>query len=268
MGGAVGQQRVPREFVEGCEIPVPPLPEQRRIVALLDEAFAALAVAQANAEKNLQNARALFESHLNDAFSKRGEGWVEKTLEEVGTTQTGSTPKTSDQANYGSFIPFIKPGDFNPDGTLDYENEGLSKKGLDVSRKVAANSVLMVCIGATIGKCGYCDRDVTTNQQINALTPHPGINHLFMYFQMLTENFQHRVRLNAGQATLPIISKGKWSALTIVVPQSFGEQKRIAEELDALAVETQRLTRGYEQKLASLAALKKSLLHQAFAGGL
>ena len=66
----------------------------------------------------------------------------------------------------------------------------------------------------------------------------------------------------------PIISKGKWSALTVVVPPSLGEQKRIADELDALAAETQRLTRLYEQKQAALAALKKSLLHQAFTGEL
>jgi hypothetical protein len=249
-------------------ISIPPLSEQQRIVGLLDEAFGGLATAQAHAAQNLQNARDLFESHLNAVFTQRGDGWVEKRLGDIGTTQTGSTPKTSDLSNYGSLIPFIKPGDFNPDGTLDYENEGLSKEGLDAARRVAAKSVLMVCIGATIGKCGYCNRDVTTNQQINALTPLPDINHLFMYFQMLTADFQHRVRLNAGQATLPIISKGKWNDLTVVVPASLDEQKHIAAQLDALSAETQRLTRIYEQKLAALAELKKSLLHLAFNGEL
>jgi type I restriction enzyme, S subunit len=263
--------RMPRaqmNEVMDFDFPLPPLPEQHRIVGLLDEAFAGLATAKANAEKNLQNARELFESHLNEVFSKKGEGWVEKRLGEVGTTQTGSTPKTSDQSNYGSFISFIKPGDFNPDGSLDYEKEGLSVRGFDLSRKVAANSALMVCIGATIGKCGYCDRDVTTNQQINSLTPHQGINHMFMYYQMLTEDFQRRVRLNAGQATLPIISKGKWSALTVLVPPSLEEQERVASRLDALSAETRRLAQIYEKKQAALAALKKSLLHQAFSGAL
>ncbi len=249
-------------------IEFPPLAEQKRIVALLDEAFAGLATAQANAEKNLQNARALFESQLQTVFSKRGEGWVEKPLGQIGKTQTGSTPKTSDQTNYGKFIPFIKPGDFTYNGTLVYENEGLSKKGLDVSRKVMANSVLMVCIGATIGKCGFCDREVTTNQQINSITPISGVSHLFIYYQMLTKDFQHRVRLNAGQATLPIISKSKWSALKVFVPSDIVEQERIAAHLDALSAETQRLAKIYEQKQAALAALKKSLLHQAFSGAL
>jgi type I restriction enzyme S subunit len=74
MGGAVGQQRVPKEFIESYPIPVPPLPEQQRIVGILDEAFAAIATAKANAEKNLQNARALFESHLQSVFTQRGGG--------------------------------------------------------------------------------------------------------------------------------------------------------------------------------------------------
>ena len=63
MGGAVGQQRVPRQFIESYRIPVPPLAEQRRIVSILDKAFDGIATAKANAEKNLQNARAIFESH-------------------------------------------------------------------------------------------------------------------------------------------------------------------------------------------------------------
>ena len=60
-----------------------PLPEQQRIVGILDEAFDGIATAKANAEKNLQNARALFESHLQSVFTQRGEGWVEKKLSEV-----------------------------------------------------------------------------------------------------------------------------------------------------------------------------------------
>ena len=249
-------------------IPVPPLPEQRRIVGILDETFAGIATAKANAEKNLQNARALFESHLHSVFTHRGKGWVEKRLEEIGTTQTGSTPKTSDRANYGDFIPFVKPADFNTDGSLDYDNDGLSEKGLAEARNIAAGSVLMVCIGATIGKCGYCEHNITTNQQINALTPFKDVSYKFVYYQMLTEDFQRRIFLSSAQATLPIINKSKWSALTVALPPALKEQKRIAAKFDALQEETQRLGRLYERKLAALEALKKSLLHQAFTGEL
>ena len=268
MSGAVGHKRVAKDFIEAYPIPVPPLPEQRRIIGVLDEAFDGIATAKANAEKNLQNARAVFESHLQAVFTQRGEGWVERRLEQIGRTQTGSTPKTTERENYGDFIPFVKPADFNRDGSLDYENDGLSEKGLEEARKVAAGSVLMVCIGATIGKCGYCDCDVTTNQQINALTPSNVVSHKFVYYQMLTENFQRRVLLNSSQATLPIINKSKWSSLTVVVPPKLDEQKRIAAKFDALVAETQRLESIYQQKISALEEFKKSLLHQAFTGQL
>jgi len=83
MSGAVGHKRVSKEFVESYPIPVPPLPEQQRIVGILDEAFEDIATAKANAGKNLQNARALFDSHLQSVFTQCGEGWVEKALGEV-----------------------------------------------------------------------------------------------------------------------------------------------------------------------------------------
>ncbi len=88
----------------GIEFPVPPLPEQRRIVGILDEAFEGIATAKANAEKNLQNARALFESHLNAVFTQRGEDWVEKSLEGVA------------DANCSLSYGIVQPGDDYLDG--------------------------------------------------------------------------------------------------------------------------------------------------------
>jgi type I restriction enzyme S subunit len=85
---------------------------------------------------------------------------------------------------------------------------------------------------------------------------------------MLTGDFQSRVISGAGQATLPIISKSKWSALTVRLPRTPAEQQEIVANLDALRQETQRLESIYRQKLAALNELKKSLLHQAFTGTL
>ncbi len=244
------------------------LAKQRRIVALLDKTFEALTTAKANVEQNIQNARALFESHLESVFSEGRKGWVEKRLEDVGKTQTGSTPNASDSSNYGDFIPFVKPGDFNADGSLDLAKTGLSESGAKNARIVSAGSALMVCIGATIGKCGYCDQDVTTNQQVNALTPSDGSCHQFIYYQMLTASFQQKVMHASGQATLPIINKSKWSSLPLWLPLNVNDQRRIAKELQMLSKEIQRLASLYERKLAALEELKKSLLHQAFSGEL
>ncbi|MFM5837253.1 restriction endonuclease subunit S [Aeromonas rivipollensis] len=242
--------------------------EQQRIVAILDEAFDAIAAARANAEQNRQNARALFESYLQSVFSQRGEGWVEKSLDDIGTTQTGSTPKSSEQSSYGDFMPFVKPGDFNSDGSLNYKNDGLSEAGAANARKVKAGSALMVCIGATIGKAGFCDRIIATNQQINAFTPNEFVSYKFIYYQMLTGSFKQRVIHASGQATLPIINKSKWSALTVAVPPTLDEQHKVVERLDALRNETQRLESLYLRKIAALDELKQSLLQQAFSGQL
>ncbi len=109
--------RMPRANMNAVldfEFLVPPLPEQQRIVGILDEAFDGIATAKANAEQNLRNARTIFQSHLQSVFTQRGPGWVEKRLEQVGATQTGSTPKTSDDTNYGDFVSFVKPGTSTP----------------------------------------------------------------------------------------------------------------------------------------------------------
>jgi type I restriction enzyme S subunit len=93
------------------KIPLPPLPEQQRIVALLHEAFAGLATAKANAERNLQNARAIFESHLQAVFTQRGEGWVEKELSEACTLINGRAYKKDEMLNSGKY-PLLRVGNF------------------------------------------------------------------------------------------------------------------------------------------------------------
>ncbi|MDA1046302.1 MAG: restriction endonuclease subunit S [Verrucomicrobia bacterium] len=266
-GHGAAQQNVSTKDMALLPFAVPPLAEQERIVGILDEAFEGIAAANAQAEKNLHNARELFQSVLQSTFSQKGDDWVETTLGECGSTQTGSTPKKANPEHYGNHIPFIKPGDFNEDGSLNYENEGLSASGLSVSRLVQETSALMVCIGATIGKSGWCEREITTNQQINTLTPHENLYAKFAYYQFTTSGFQNLVHGSSGQATLPIINKSKWCNLPFVLPP-LPTQQAIVEKLDALSEETKALEAIYERKQSALAELKQSLLQKAFAGEL
>lgn len=248
----------------------PPLPEQKRIVGILDKAFAAISTAKANAEKNLQNARELFESYLQNIFANPGDEWEEKKLGEIGETQTGTTPKTSDKENYGNYIPFITPADIDiyGDGRIRYRDEGLSEQGLKNGRKMEKNSILMVCIGASIGKVGYINRDVSCNQQINSLTVKKGFCTKFFYYALSTKGFFEQVIKNSAQATLPIINKGKWKKLSISYPFAKEEQESFVAKLDALSVETKKLEAIYQQKIADLEELKKSVLQKAFEGRL
>jgi type I restriction enzyme S subunit len=253
-------------------IPLPPLPEQQRIVSILDRAFASIDKAQANAEQNLQNAKELFESYLQGVFESKGEGWEEKKLNEIGNAQTGTTPKTSEKENFGVFIPFIKPADvdFTGSGDIRYDNNGLSEVGLKKGRKMKIGSTLMVCIGATIGKVGFAEMSVSCNQQINSLTVKNDYEPKFIYYAMTSKNFQEKVLLEGkgAQATLPIINKSKWENLTINFPKSRTEQKSYVEKFDALKVETQKMEAIYRKKMDDLEELKKSILQKTFAGEL
>ena len=103
---------------------------------------------------------------MNKIFLEKGKDWIEKPLKEIGETQTGNTPPTKEADNYGDYIPFVKPPHFNPNGTIETEQSGLSEKGLKSARLFKANSILMVCIGATIGKTGFSEIPITSNQQI------------------------------------------------------------------------------------------------------
>ncbi len=264
------QINIGKQDILNTKIPLCPLPEQKRIVVILDEAFAVIAKAKEKAENNLQNARELFESYLQSVFANPGEGWEEKKLGEVGETQTGTTPKTSDKENYGNYIPFITPADIDifGDGTIRYRDEGLSEQGLENGRKMKKNSILMVCIGASIGKVGFVDRDVSCNQQINSLAVKKGFCSKFFYYALSTKGFFEQVIKNSAQATLPIINKGKWKKLTISYPTSEKERQSIVAKLDALSVETKKLEAIYQQKLTDLEELKKSILQKAFSGEL
>ncbi|MGI6153575.1 MAG: restriction endonuclease subunit S, partial [Christensenellaceae bacterium] len=99
------------------------------------------------------------------------EGWVWCRLGDLGITQTGTTPSENKQIYLGDYIPFIKPADITNYG-IDYFNEGLSEKGLELGRLIIAPAVVMVCIGGSIGKCFYTDKNISCNQQINAITPY------------------------------------------------------------------------------------------------
>jgi len=275
----MAQPKLNQKMLNKIPLPLPPLPEQQRIVFILDEAFAAIDKAKANAEQNLKNAKELFESYLQGVFDPStrsgqgtGDGWVEKKLNEIGNAQTGTTPKTSEKENFGDFIPFIKPADvdFTGSGDIRYDNNGLSEVGLKKGRKMKIGSTLMVCIGATIGKVGFAEMDVSCNQQINSLTVKNDFEPKFIYYAMTSRNFQEKVLLEGkgAQATLPIINKSKWQNLTISFPKSRTEQKSFVEKFDALKVETQKMEAIYQKKIVDLEELKKSVLQKAFAGEL
>ena len=255
------------DFVKSLDFPVPLLSEQKRIVAKIDAAFEKINKLKANAERNLANAKELFQSALDEAMRPK-KGWVEKRLGEVGKATTGITPSMRNKENFGEYIPFVKPGDITPFEPIAFRKEGLSQKGVEESRLIIRGSTLMVCIGASIGKTGYANKDCTCNQQINALTPGDLVDGRFLYYLLSSEKFKSKVIAEAGQATLPIISKSKWECLAISMPTVIAEQLQIVKRLDFLAEKIKLLEQNYTRQIVDCAELRQSVLREAFEGRL
>jgi type I restriction enzyme S subunit len=270
---------IKKTVVEAWPIPVPLLSEQQRIVGLLDEAFAGLATAQANAEKNLQNARALFESHLQSVFTQRGPGWVETTIGEVCDIKHGFA---FDGADFSNDVPdgnplVITPGNFTEDGKLLFNERNtkrLSGKTLtgfqfDVGDLVVVMTDLSSKM-KILGKPAFVETDdVLHNQRIGrVIFSSDRVEKRLLYYFMMTEGFLKNIKMSATGTMVRHTAPKRILSNVIPFPESRKEQRAIISKLDDLREETQRLARLYERKLAALEALKKSLLHQAFTGNL
>lgn len=256
-----------RDYGERLVKVVDSLSEQKEIVEYLDSSFAKIDKLKENAAKNLDEAKALFQSALKDALEPK-KGWEEKTLKEIGITQTGTTPSKSDSANYGNYMEFIRPSeiDFNGMGGINYNCElKLSEQGASNGRVFEEKSILMVCIGATIGKVGFSNKKISCNQQINVLTPSSEYDYKFVYYSMKSPRFQKMVikEGTSSQATLPIINKGKWEKLTVQVP-SLQEQQSIVFLLDSLSEKLNTLQQNYSRICDECDALKQAILRQVF----
>lgn len=187
--------------------------------------------------------------------------WTWARLTEIGQTQTGTSPSSANPDLFGHFIPFIKPADL--DGKqINYDGPGLSEDGIANSRIAAANSVLMVCIGATLGKVNTTARPVCFNQQINSLTPFLDGLADFVAMALKASDFQSLAWSKAGTGTLPIISKGRWEVLPIPLPP-LAEQHRIVAKVEALMVLCDQLEAALTAANTTRTRLLTTLLHES-----
>ena len=244
-------------------IPVPPLAEQRQIVGVLDEAFAGLATAQANAERNLKNSRAIFESHLEAVFSNRGEGWVEKTLGEIGKVSMCRRVFKEETTAKGD-IPFYKIGTFGkePDAFIPIQTYNQYRAKYSFPKK----GDVLISASGTIGRRVRYDGEPAYFQDSNIVWI--GNDERLVLNDYLYQFYGACEWNSTKGATISRLYNENLRSIVIAFPESFDEQRRIVAQLDALSAETQRLESIYGEKLAALAALKKSLLHEAFSGEL
>jgi type I restriction enzyme S subunit len=248
---------------------IPPLPEQQRLVAILDEAFEGIATAAANAGQNLRNARAIFDSHLQSVFTQRGKGWVEKRIVEIakvfGRGKSKNRPR-NDPKLYGGKYPFIQTGDIrNADHFITEYSQTYNETGLAQS-KLWPKGTICITIAANIAETAILDFDACFPDSVIGVVVNP--NEADSGFvEYLLRSFKLYLQAKGKGSAQANINMGTFENEKFPFPP-VAAQKQIVTKLDSLREETQHLEAIYRQKLTALDELKKSLLHQAFTGRL
>jgi type I restriction enzyme S subunit len=231
---------------------MPPPPEQQRIVGILDEAFDGIATAKANAEKNLQNARALFESHLQAVFTERGEGWVETTVDQLSTNlDSRRVPITKSDRASGKY-PY-----YGASGIVDHVAEYIFEGNALLVSEDGANLIMRSTPIAFSASGKYW---VNNHAHILKFKNIPTQRFVEFYLGSI------KVDDYITGAAQPKLNQKALNSIPIPIPNSIDAQTRVVDSIEVLSAETQRLESIYRQKLAALDALKKSLLDQAFTG--
>lgn len=246
--------------VAATQVPVPPLAEQHRIVAILDEAFADIAVAKANAEKSIRSARALVDHYARSIFSAKEVGWGSERLGELCELISGQHIDAKDYNAERRGVGYLTgPSDF---GLMHPE---VTKWTEHPKRMARRDDILITVKGSGVGKVNLLDcSEVAISRQLMAIRS-IAINIKYLY-AFLSTKFEHFQSISSG-AAIPGISRIDVLDLMCPVPAQ-GEQEAVVQLLDAMSGQTRRLEQVHERKLTALDELKQSLLHQAFTGQL
>ena len=193
--------------------------------------------------------------------------WAWCRLGEIGEIITGNTPSKSNEEYYGNKYPFFKPTDLDSGYFVTEAQDNLSIKGFEISRKLPIKSILVTCIGATIGKTGFIRREGTCNQQINAIIASKLIFSEYIYLLCISPYFQNEIIKNASATTLPIINKSKFEKLFLPLPP-LAEQKRIVEKIEELLALVDDLETNKTDLQSYIKQAKTKVLEMAVRGEL
>lgn len=220
-----GVPSLSKETIYKIEIPVPSLPAQRRIAAILSSADKVIASTQKVIAKYKQMKQGMMEDLL-----KPKEGWKKVKLGDVGEIVTGSTPATTKAEYWDGEYNFYSPADFGENVYCAKTDRTITAAGMKTGRPVPANSIMVACI-ASIGKIAINRTEGITNQQINTIIPNDDYNFRFLYY-LLSFNVE-KIKGKAAQTTIPIINKEDFSNLEFSVP-ILAEQRRMAAILSGI----------------------------------
>ena len=255
------------------QIPIPTLSEQQEIVSILDEAFTAIDQANENLQRNLQNAKDLFQSELNNIFENKGKDWIEKEFQE--------TVDASCTLSYG----IVQPGDEFPNGIAVVRPTDLIQKTIGLSglkhispsiadgykRTTLKGDELLLCVRGTTGVVSIASEELNGANVTRGIVPilfdSTLLRQEFGYYLTISPYFQKQIKAKTYGAALMQINIGDLRKVTIPFPP-LNKQKKIVSQLDTLSNETKKLENIYQKKLDNLEELKKSILQKAFSGEL
>ena len=265
-GSSIPQLTVP--MIKEYPIPLPPLPKQRLIVSILDEAFAAIATAKSNAEQNLKNAKELFESYLQEIFDKNDKVWEDKMLSELCEVKDG----THDSPKYiKEGIPFITQKNIRKEGLSFTDTRFITEIDHNKFYKrsnVAFGDILISMIGANRGMaCIVDDKRVFSIKNVGLIKSSFKINVQFLLYYLKSSHAMRYVLYMSNGGAQEFVGLTALRSFPIPYP-SLKEQQSIVHNLDALSAETKRLEAIYQNKIVALDELKKSILQKAFNGEL
>lgn len=262
-----------KEKLKLIEIKIPPIPEQKRIVAILDEAFANIEQARANNEQNLKNARELFESYLQQVFSKRGEGWIETNLGCIAEFKNGLN---FSQSSKGEKLKVVGVKDFKSNFMVPFEQLETVQIDGDLSEayELKENDIITVRSNGNkrlIGRCllmGKIDNKTSySGFTIRIRLSNKNISPKFLAYYLKSSSTHELLINSGGGANISNLNQKILNSLPIAFPH-FDQQIQLVDAIKKVEQESQELEKVYANKLILIEELKKSILQKAFTGEL
>jgi type I restriction enzyme S subunit len=266
IAAGAAQPNLSTEQINNFIIPVPSLSEQKKIVAILDKAFTAIDKAKANANQNLQNAKALFESYMQGVFENKGDDWDVTTLKEV--CEIASKFIDPRQIPFQNLIHIGAGNIKSKKGNLVNLKTAKEEKLISGKFLFDENMILYSKIRPYLMKVVNCDFKGLCSADIYPLLPFKDkMRKEFLYHLLLSKSFTDYAILGSQRAAMPKVNREHLFKYKFQLP-SLITQQLIVQKLDAFSIETKKLENHYQQKINDLEELKKSVLQKAFAGEL
>ena len=265
------QPNLSTEQIKNFLIPIPSISEQKEIVDLLDKAFESIDKAKANIEKNIENAKELFQSKLNEIFSQKGEGWEEKNIEEISIVVNGYSFKSQDFSadNKIKTIKITNVGimEFIEDSTNNLPAEFLqeyAKVKIHAGDLVLALTRTIISGGLKVARVPVSYDNSLLNQRVAAIIPNKDIvDSDYLYYYFSSDIVYDYVLDNVNMLMQPNLSIGDLKKMTVPIT-AIANQRKISNQIEELSERSNTLISNYANKLNDISELKKSILQKAF----